>query len=104
MATHIDALADALLSGGEDGQGLSGGEDGQGGPGIGGGEFDGFHFAAAVGVAAFDNAGGGLGVRAGLEQEDVLLGVLAADFDAAQKLRGLVAAHGPDDELELACH
>ena len=53
----------------------------------------------AVGVAAFDHAGSALGVVAGLENEDKLLGVLAAHVGAAQQLRGLVAAHGSHHEF-----
>jgi hypothetical protein len=78
------------------------GEDGQDGPRIGVGEFDGFHSSAAVGVAAFDHAGRGLGVSAGFEQEDTLLGVLAAGLDAAKKFGGFVAPHGADDHFQLA--
>jgi hypothetical protein len=89
----LNALADALLARGYDGQDR---------PWIGGEEFDCFHFAAAVLIAAFDETGGGLGVRAGLEQHNVLPGVLAADFNAAQQLGGLVAAHGANDEFKLA--
>ena len=91
----LDPLADLLLRVGQ---------DGQDGPRIGVGELDGFHFSAAVGVAAFDHAGCGLGVGAGLEEQHALLGVLAANFDAAQEFGGLVAPHGSDDHFEFARH
>ena len=89
----LDALADALLTRGDDGQHR---------PGIGGEKLDRLHFAAAVLIAAFDEAGSGFGVCTGLEQHDVLAGVLTADFNAAQQLGGLVAAHGANDKFELA--
>ena len=71
---------------------------------VGIGKLDGFHFSAAVGVAAFDQPGCGLGVGAGLEQHYALPGELAANLDAAHKFGGLVAPHRADDHLEFARH
>ena len=73
-------------------------------PRVSGSEFNGAHFAAAVGIAALDHAGTALGVVARLEHQDVLLGVLAPHIGAAQQFGSLVAAHRSHHQFELALH
>jgi hypothetical protein len=58
-------------------------------------EFERIHFCVTVGIATLDNSWTTLCVVAGLENEHVLLSILAPHIGAAQKLGGLVASHRP---------
>src|ERR1039457_4075364 len=79
----LHSLADLLFRGGDDLKYL---------PWIGGVEFDGIHLAMAEGIAALHHPRTAFGVVAGLEDQDILAGVLASHAGAAQQLRGLVAS------------
>ncbi len=74
------------------------------GPRITGRKFKSRHLGVAVGIAAFDETGTALGVVAGLENQNVLLGVLAAHISAAEQLCGFIAAHGAQHQFNLARH
>jgi hypothetical protein len=71
----FDSFANLLFRGGDGLQNF---------PGVAGVEFQGIHFAVAEGIAALDDAWAAFGVVAGLEDENILAGVLAAHLGAAQ--------------------
>ena len=67
-------------------------------------ELEGVHFAVAVWIAAFDDAGSALGIVAGLENQHILTCILPPHIGAPQKFRGLVASHRPQHQFKLARH
>jgi len=91
----LNSLADILFRIGDSLQNL---------PRVAGLEFDGVHFAVAHGIAAFNHARPALGVVVGLENHNVLAGVLTPHIGAPQKLRGLVASHRTQKQFQLPLH
>jgi len=89
----LDTLADLLLNFGNLFENW---------PWISGTEFKRLHAGMTVRVAAFNKPRSALSVIAWLQNHNVLLGILAAHLCPAQQFGGLVAAHRPHHQFDLA--